>query len=68
MELELKPGFYNGFHEQDLDENVSEWMKSAFFDLLLWEDLELHGSDYVFSAFALVFRSKGLVFLLSKSK
>ena len=35
-------------------------MERAFFDLLLWENLKLHDSDFVFSLFAPIFRLHGL--------
>ena len=60
MELEDEPEFDNHFNEEDLDRNVLEWMESLLFELLLWEDLELHHSDFVFSPFALLFRLQGL--------
>ena len=80
MELEDRREFDNDFDEEDLDRNVLEWMESAFFDLLLWEYLELHDLGFVFSPFAPIFRlyglsgaeplvlCRGLVLLLSKPK
>ena len=59
FELQNKPKFGNDFDEEDLDRDVLEWIESVLFDLLLWEDFELHELDFVFPPFTLLFELHG---------
>ena len=55
MEREEEPELDDDFDEKDIDRDALVWMESAFLDLLLWEDFELHDSHFAFPPSALLF-------------